>query len=306
MKKLIFFIVALLVSAQVFGEGIIVTGGMVNVRSGPDFGGDSNIIGSVQSGTEITLEEPYNKYPDYVVVRFPNPDQNAGADAPEYVTGYMKKESKGQKLVEIDYNTFNTRSEMTGFGQMDKMQPDDKYRSRFFPPICDCTACGQSGTDDSNWGVREKHPVTGARNVMHHGCDMRTGGPGTSVPVRATSDGIVTGAQWKGGYGRWVEIKHSGQLVTQRDKIKSMNGYYSAYGHLKRILVKPGDRVKAGQIIGYSNASGGVTGAHLHFEIRDSLRNSMDPRQFMNLTTSTLQNDCPQGAMDQGDRATAQ
>ena len=59
-------------------------------------------------------------------------------------------------------------------------------------------------------------------------------------------------------------------------------GIYTYYAHLSKILVKENDIVKKGDIIGYSGATGRVTGAHLHYANR--LHNvTVDPLQFANL-----------------------
>ncbi len=77
------------------------------------------------------------------------------------------------------------------------------------------------------------------------------------TPVSAVADGVVTMASWYGGYGKMVEIKHSGGLV-------------SRYGHLSRFGpgIKVGKRVRQGATVGYVGATGLATGPHLHFEIR--------------------------------------
>jgi len=64
-------------------------------------------------------------------------------------------------------------------------------------------------------------------------------------------------ARWNGGYGNFVQIRHSGGLV-------------SCYGHLSRYGagVKSGRRVRQGQTVGYVGTTGLSTGPHLHFEVR--------------------------------------
>ncbi len=74
------------------------------------------------------------------------------------------------------------------------------------------------------------------------------------TPVHALGEGTVTFAGWKGGYGKYVRIKHP-------------NGFQTGYGHLSKIAVKSGQKVSQGQIIGYVGATGLATGPHLHFEM---------------------------------------
>ena len=103
----------------------------------------------------------------------------------------------------------------------------------------------------STFGFRSD-PFTGARR-MHAGLDM-AGDIG--LKVYATGDGVVTTAKMSlYGYGREVEINHG-------------FGYASRYGHLSKILVKKGEQVKRGQLIGELGSSGRSTGPHLHYEVR--------------------------------------
>ncbi|MDQ0449365.1 murein DD-endopeptidase MepM/ murein hydrolase activator NlpD [Methylobacterium aerolatum] len=78
------------------------------------------------------------------------------------------------------------------------------------------------------------------------------------TPVKAAEEGTVAyaGSDVK-GYGKLVLVRHA-------------NGFVSAYAHNGEIDVKPGDKVKRGQTIAKSGASGNVTSPQLHFEIRKS------------------------------------
>ena len=72
--------------------------------------------------------------------------------------------------------------------------------------------------------------------------------------VLAVADGEITNANWGKSYGT--------QLVQKLD------GGYFIYAHLSKTLVKPGDQVKAGQVIAKSGNTGNSTGPHLHVELR--------------------------------------
>lgn len=74
------------------------------------------------------------------------------------------------------------------------------------------------------------------------------------TPVKAACQGKVVYAGWKKFYGLVVKIQNS-------------YGYSTVYGHLSKILVKRGQTVKKGQIIGRVGSSGQSTGPHLHFEV---------------------------------------
>lgn len=94
-------------------------------------------------------------------------------------------------------------------------------------------------------------PFSGERE-FHTGIDI-------SAPrgqkVIATADGFVSFAGHRFAYGRLVVLDHRLGITTR-------------YGHLDRIAVKTGQRVKKGDIIGYVGSSGRTTGVHLHYEVR--------------------------------------
>jgi len=77
----------------------------------------------------------------------------------------------------------------------------------------------------------------------------------TGNPVRAPADGIVVKAEWANGYGNVVYLSHG-------------YGYSTRYGHLSSFNVRPGQRVKRGDVIGAVGSTGRSTGPHLHYEVR--------------------------------------
>ncbi len=103
----------------------------------------------------------------------------------------------------------------------------------------------------SNYGKR-KHPVLGYTR-MHTGVDFRAW---TGTPIMAAGDGVIERASRYGGYGNYIRIRHN-------------STYQTAYAHLSKYGrgIKAGVRVKQGQIIGYSGATGRVNGPHLHYEV---------------------------------------
>lgn len=134
----------------------------------------------------------------------------------------------------------------------------------------------------SLFGVRSD-PFRGTA-AMHAGVDIP--GP-VGTPIYATADGIVGRSGWVGGYGNLVELEHGGKLQTR-------------YGHLSRIMVAPGSRVKRGQVIGLMGSTGRSTGSHLHYEVRmdgravnpvpylDSAQYASNMRQRVNAMTAPL------------------
>ncbi len=137
------------------------------------------------------------------------------------------------------------------------------------------SAVGSSGTTwlvpcdytvvTSAYGPRV-HPITGEVGKMHHGVDLSAYAI-YGKPIYASRSGIVSFAGWYGSGGWTVAIDH-------RD------GYESYYMHMDNYIVKKGEYVTAGQVIGYVGSSGGSTGAHLHFEVRLN-GSSVNPMLFI-------------------------
>lgn len=107
----------------------------------------------------------------------------------------------------------------------------------------------------------------GWRNIfqrMHYGLDIAAP---TGTPVFASMDGKVTFANRMGRYGLMIEIDHDNDVVTR-------------YGHCNAIMVRPGEYVSKGEMIGEVGSTGFSTGPHLHFEVRiDGI--PIDPEQFI-------------------------
>jgi murein DD-endopeptidase MepM/ murein hydrolase activator NlpD len=101
----------------------------------------------------------------------------------------------------------------------------------------------------ASYGVRPD-PFTGER-AFHPALDISTD---RGQPVYATATGTVESASYSGAYGNLVVIKHDFGLRTR-------------YGHLSAFKVKPGDKVKRGDVIGLVGATGRATGAHVHYEV---------------------------------------
>ena len=102
----------------------------------------------------------------------------------------------------------------------------------------------------SGFGMRID-PVYGTPK-MHKGLDF-TAPQGT--PVYSTGDGVVSVAGYSdAGFGNHVEINHG-------------YGYESLYGHMVRIKVRSGQRVKRGEVIGWVGSTGKSTGPHCHYEV---------------------------------------
>ena len=86
---------------------------------------------------------------------------------------------------------------------------------------------------------------------IHTGVDFAAP---SGAPVRAARAGTVTNGGWENSYGYWIEIDHGGEIK-------------SRYAHLSDYRVSVGQRVAAGEVIGWIGSTGQSTGPHLHFEI---------------------------------------
>lgn len=106
-------------------------------------------------------------------------------------------------------------------------------------------------------------PITG-QPAWHAGVDF-AGSQGSDV--LAVASGVVVFADRRDGYGKLVEINHG-------------NGVSTRYGHHDKLLVKGGEIVKKGDVIGLMGSSGRSTGPHVHFEVLRNGRN-IDPTRFI-------------------------
>jgi murein DD-endopeptidase MepM/ murein hydrolase activator NlpD len=93
----------------------------------------------------------------------------------------------------------------------------------------------------------------------------------TGTPVLAVADGKIENANWGKSYGKQVVQKVAGGWVI--------------YAHLNAVRCKPGQTLKAGDIVGEVGSTGNSSGPHLHFEMRDNIRWSagkdIDPKDIL-------------------------
>ena len=107
----------------------------------------------------------------------------------------------------------------------------------------------------SRFNPNRLHPILRIRRP-HLGIDYAAP---TGTPVQTVADGVVTFVGTKGGFGKYVEIRHA-------------NNYVTSYGHLSRYASKAqkGNKVKQGDTVGYVGATGLATGPHLDFRIKEN------------------------------------
>ena len=106
------------------------------------------------------------------------------------------------------------------------------------------------GFISSPFGVRSSN--YSGRGEFHKGIDIRAR-PGT--PIIAPAKGTVTFAGGDGAYGLSVELQHTRTITTK-------------YGHMQRIIVREGQQVKRGELVGFVGSTGRSTGPHLHYEVK--------------------------------------
>ena len=123
------------------------------------------------------------------------------------------------------------------------------------------------GGEASPFGPRI-HPVLG-RAMFHTGIDLMAA---CGTPIRAVADGKVIYARVSNSWGLRTILEHP-------------SGVKTAYGHQSKFLVKEGDVVKQGQIIGLVGTTGWSTGCHLHFDVIINER-YVDPAPYLGFAPS--------------------
>jgi len=102
-------------------------------------------------------------------------------------------------------------------------------------------------TSPFGWRI---HPVYGDWR-FHYGVDLSAP---SGTPIVASRSGVVSQASYDSSSGYHVYINHQ-------------DGYVTRYLHMTHYVVKPGQYVSAGQVIGYCGSTGASTGPHLHFSV---------------------------------------
>lgn len=107
-------------------------------------------------------------------------------------------------------------------------------------------------------------PIAGGiRSQGIHGYNSVDLAAPSGTPIFASAEGdviVAKGTGWNGGYGQYVVIQHA-------------NGSQTLYSHNSSVIVSVGQHVQQGQVIAYVGSTGKATGSHVHFEIRNGVRN---------------------------------
>lgn len=113
------------------------------------------------------------------------------------------------------------------------------------------------------------HPKT-RTHEFHPGVDLRAP---VRTPVKTTAEGVVEygGFHTEDGYGNMVVIHHN-------------FGFKTIYGHMNDVVVRNGDFVRKGDLLGHSGSTGLSSGPHLHYEVR-FVQRMLDPVPFIHWNT---------------------
>ena len=125
---------------------------------------------------------------------------------------------------------------------------------------------GGAGKATSGFGIRKKHPIHGTPK-MHEGQDLAAP---EGTPILAAAAGKVKQKPFNaGGYGNYIDIFHA-------------NGTSTRYAHMKNPSpLADGTEVTQGQQIGLVGSTGGSTGPHLHFEVRNTAGKAENPVAYL-------------------------
>ena len=120
----------------------------------------------------------------------------------------------------------------------------------------------QGITDNFGW---RRHPILKTRE-FHSGIDLKAK---MGTKIFAPADGIInfSGYHKKSGYGIMIILDHN-------------YGFKTLYGHLNKVVLKKGDMVRKGELIGYTGNTGLSNGPHLHYEVL-YLQTARQPINFM-------------------------
>lgn len=172
------------------------------------------------------------------------------------IGGHKEFDLGGADQVKEIHDTYLRLSNLKSKSRLQKQSFEELYRSLEETEIMLASRPAIQPID--NRQLTRFHPLFGMRFHpifgdwrLHKGLDL-TAPMGT--PVYATGDGLVTMAEFRGGYGNVVFINHG-------------YGFETRYAHLSKFKVFNGKKVKRGEIIGYVGNTGTSTNAHLHYEV---------------------------------------
>jgi murein DD-endopeptidase MepM/ murein hydrolase activator NlpD len=174
---------------------------------------------------------------------------DAKAVNPDVLQGLQSAQVASDALANRSSDDKASRGESRDSLQKTQVSADEAAADAWLLPLDDYTFTSPFGV---RWGK------------LHAGIDLATA---EGTPYKAVHSGTVTQAGYMGGYGYAITIKNT-------------DGTEAIYAHSRRLLVKVGDEVKAGQVIGEVGSTGASYGTHLHLEIHVNGQ-PVDPIPFL-------------------------
>lgn len=174
----------------------------------------------------------------------------AGFDYEKSYAGMRRLDDEGliERLSgEVDLLDRQLYSQIQSFDQLRSAAGRQEHKLYHIPatfPISNAKETLAAG-----FGMR-RDPIS-LEQIFHTGLDFAVP---SGTPVYATADGKVITAERKGGFGNCIDLTHG-------------YNYMSRYAHLSEILVKTGQNVKRGELIGRSGSTGKSAQPHLHYEV---------------------------------------
>ncbi|HAN78880.1 MAG TPA: peptidase M23 [Bacteroidales bacterium] len=225
-----------------------------------------NVLVDIQKRDDNIYRTMLNKEPIHAAVR------NAGfggTDRYEKLRGFENSGLIIEAHKKMDVLSKRLVVQSESFDDIAKLATDYSKMLTAIPAILPVSL--KEGHITSTFGFRI-HPILRSYK-MHTGVDF-SAPRGTAI--YATGDGVVEATKYLGGYGRQITINHG-------------FGYRTRYAHLHKILVRNGQKIKRGDLIGEVGSSGLSTSNHLHYEVIhkgdlinpvDYYFNDIDPKTY--------------------------
>ena len=170
-----------------------------------------------------------------------------GVDSYKALRGLKSSELVIATALRLDKLSKRLEVQSKSYDQVITMAKENSEMLKCIPAIIPVTPT--KSHISSKYGFRI-HPILKTRR-MHTGVDFSAP---RGTKIYATGDGVIESTRFTGGYGRQIMVSHG-------------HGYKSRYAHLYKILVKRGQKVKRGDVIGLVGNTGLSTSSHLHYEI---------------------------------------
>lgn len=159
----------------------------------------------------------------------------------------------------IDFLLRSINLENLSYSEIEKKILKDKEKILHYPAIHPTSLDNSKFT--SGFGYRFDPFTKKRKNHEGHDFSAKVG-----TEVYSTANGTVKASRYLGSFGNYIELDHG-------------NGFVTTYGHLSKRLVKKGDIIERGQIIGKVGNTGRSTAPHLHYEIKYKNK-KLDPTSF--------------------------